>query len=325
MPKTEKTKEKLLRLLEILKRETDDDHHLGAQALLNLLEQQGIQAERKSLYRDIDVLRDCGYDVLKDGTGYFLPEDGFSLPELKLLADTIQCSRFLTEKKSYELIDKLSALTSRHRGRELRRQLHLVGRSKAANEQIYYNIDAIYSAMAQDREITFDYLDWHSDGKRKKRDEYYRVSPYALCWESENYYLVGHRDPGGRRHFRVDRMENIRLLDTPRQNRAEYQDLDMASYSKQVFGMYGGQRMNVRLQFEERLAGNAVDKFGSDVMMIPGGDGTFTITREVDVSRTFYAWVFSFGGDVKILAPEKAVREYREMLQNALSVQAGDP
>lgn len=318
MAKSELTKEKLLALMDLLRRETDEDHHLSMPELLKRLEQQGIPAERKSVYRDLSLLQEAGWDILRDRQGYYLASGTFELAELKLLADAVQCSRFITERKSYELIGKLETLTSRHQAVQLRRQLHLVGRSKASNEQIYYNIDALYRAINQDCEITFHYLEWHSNGQRRKREKLYRASPYGLCWDSENYYLVAHTQERGKTHYRVDRMADILLLDSPRQAHEQYRDLNMAQYSKQVFGMFGGDPVNVRLLFPESLADSAVDKFGSDVMMIPQEGDTFTLSATVAVSPVFFSWVFSFGGRVKILGPESVRLQYQDMCRKAM-------
>lgn len=318
MAKTEHTKQRLLALMDILRRETDEEHHLSTPELLSLLEQRGIPAERKSLYRDMALLEDEGWDILHDQAGYYLASGDFELAELKLLADAVQCSRFITEKKSFDLIGKLETLTSRHQAVQLRRQLQLVGRSKTSNEQIYYNIDALYRAINQDCEISFHYLEWHSDKTRRKREKQYRASPYGLCWDSENYYLVAHTEDRGKTHYRVDRMADIVLLDTPRQAREQYKSLNMAQYSKQVFGMYGGDPVGVRLQFPEELADSAIDKFGSDVMMVPQEDGTFTLSVTVAVSPVFFSWVFSFGGRVKILEPEAVRLQYQDMCKKAL-------
>lgn len=318
MAKTEHTKQRLLALMDILRRETDEEHHLSTPELLQLLEQRGIPAERKSLYRDLSLLENEGWDILHDQAGYYLASGAFELAELKLLADAVQCSRFITEKKSFDLIGKLETLTSRHQAVQLRRQLQLVGRSKTSNEQIYYNIDALYRAINEDCEITFHYLEWHSDKTRRKREKQYHASPYGLCWDSENYYLVAHTEDRGKTHFRVDRMADIALLKSPRQAREQYKSLNMAQYSKQVFGMFGGEPVNVRLLFPEELADSAVDKFGSDVMMVPQGDSTFTLSATVAVSPVFFSWVFSFGGRVKILEPEAVRLQYQDMCKKAL-------
>ena len=316
MSKSEQTKEKLLALMDILRRDTDEDHHLLVKDIIERLNQRGIAAERKSLYRDISILEEAGWDIMHDRKGYYLASDTFELAELKLLVDAIQCSRFITEKKSYELIEKLESLTSQYRANQLRRQLFLVGRPKTSNEQIYYNIDTIYTAINSNSEIVFDYMMRCSDGSRVKRG-IYTASPYGLCWDNENYYLIAHREDRGRTHFRVDRMEHIQLSGASRKCPELYKDLNMAQYSKQVFGMFGGHSSAVKLQFPESLADIAVDRFGSDIMMIPQQDGTFTLTVNVDVSPVFFSWVFSFAGRVKILAPESVAQEYREMCLKA--------
>lgn len=318
MAKTEFTKQRLLHIMEILFQETDEAHPLTAENLKELLSQRGISAERKSIYRDISLLQEAGWDIVSGGRGYFLASRDFELAELKLLADAVQCSRCITEKKSYELLRKLEKLTSRHNASQLRRQLQLVGRSKAENEQIYYNVDALYEAIAQNSEITFRYVDYRTDGSRVLREKQYRASPYGLCWDSENYYLVAHTPERGRTHFRVDRMAKIQCLGTPRQHSEEYRNLDMAQYSKQVFGMYGGEPVKVRLLFPEALVNSAVDKFGPRAMMVPQGDGTFTLTETVAVSPVFFSWVFSFGGRVKILEPESVRAQYRALCQKAM-------
>lgn len=318
MPKTEGTRQRLLALQEILTQETDDTHRLTAQELEQKLLQRGITAEKKSIYRDISILTEEGMDIVKSHSGCYLASREFQLAELKLLADAVQCSRCITEKKSYELIGKLGTLTSRYHAGELRRQVHLVGRSKAENESIYYNVDALYQAIDQDSEITFRYLDYQIGGGRIPRKKEYRASPYGLCWDSENYYLIAHTADRGKTHYRVDRMASIQLTGTPRLCPEQYEDLNMAEYSRQVFGMFGGRETMVRLLFPMELINNAVDRFGSGAMLVPQGSHLFTLSAEVAVSPVFFSWVFSFGGRVKILGPEPVQEEYRAMCRRAL-------
>lgn len=227
MAKAENSKQRILALGEILLQETDEEHRLTAAELEEILRQREIPGERKSIYRDLSMLADQGMDIIRSHRGYYLGSRTFQLAELKLLADAVQCSRCITEKKSYELIGKLGTLTSRHNAGQLHRQLHLVGRSKAENESIYYNVDALYQAIRQDSEITFRYLDYQVDGSRKEREKLYRASPYALCWDSENYYLVAHTENRGKTHYRVDRMAKIQLTGTPRLCPERYKELDM--------------------------------------------------------------------------------------------------
>ena len=310
MAKTEFTKLRLLAITEILQLETDENHYLKTGEIIEKLQTRGIDAERKSIYRDMETLQDLGWDILSSKKGYCLASRTFELPELKLLSDAIGSSRSITEKKSYELLRKLETLTSRHNAQQLRRQVHLVGRPKAENEQIYYNVDALYDAIDKNSQISFRYLEWKPGGKREYRDKIYTASPYALCWDSENYYLVAHTEERGKTHFRVDKMAKIKLLGKQRLNQEEYRDLNMAQYSKQVFGMFGGEETVVKLWFPDNLADSAVDKFGSDIMMIPQKEGGFTITVPITVSPVFFSWVFSFAGRVRILSPDHVKEEY---------------
>ncbi len=318
MAKTEFTKQRLLALMDILSQETDENHMLKTDEIIHLMNQRNIEAERKSIYRDVAILQEAGWDIISGKNGFCLASRDFELPELKLLADAVQSSRCITEKKSYELIGKLEKLTSRHTAGQLRRQVHLVGRAKAENEQIYYNVDALYEAISQNSQITFRYLEYKSNGSRVFREKLYEASPYGLCWDSENYYLVAHTVERGKTHYRVDRMAQIKVTGQPRLNPEEYRDLNMASYSKQVFGMYGGEPRNVTLSFPENLADSCVDKFGRGIMMIPQGDGTFHVTTTVAVSPVFFSWVFSFAGRVKILGPENVNQEYMELCRKAM-------
>ena len=318
MAKAEGTKRRLLSLREIFLQETDESHPLTAAELEQRLEQLGVPGEKKSIYRDIAALQEQGMDLIRTHKGFYLGQRDFQLAELKLLADAVQCSRCITEKKSYELIGKLGKLTSQYNAGQLRRQLQLVGRSKAENESIYYNVDALYQAIDTDSEITFRYLDYQLDGSRRERDKSYRASPYGLCWDSENYYLVAHTQGRGKTHYRVDRMAKIQLTGTPRLCREQYADLDLAAYSRQVFGMFGGEETTVQLKFPMELINSAVDRFGSGAMMVPQGDGSFTLSAQVAASPVFYSWVFSFNGRVKILWPEHIRQEYLAMCRKAM-------
>lgn len=318
MAKTEFTKQRLLAIMEILQQETDENHYINAAGIIEKLRTRGIEAERKSIYRDMELLEGCGWDIDSSKQGYALLSRTFELAELKLLADAIQCSRSITEKKTRKLLANLESLTSRHNAMELRRQIHLVGRAKAENETIFYTVNDLYRAIDSNKQISFRYLEWKPTGKREFRNKTYIASPYALCWDSENYYLVAHTESRGKTHFRVDKMAQITILEEPRLCQEEYSKLDMAEYSKQVFGMFGGTETMVKLQFPDSLADSAVDKFGSNIMMIPQGDGTFTVTTPIHVSPVFFSWVFSFAGRVRILAPESIKEEYRAMCETIL-------
>lgn len=313
MPKTENQKLKLLLLKDYLEQNTDPDHPASIHDLTAYLEANGVSAERKSIYRDIQLLMEHGCDIVatKGKTaGYFLASGAFDLAELKLLADAILASKFLTEKKSAQLLKKLGTLTSRHRAVELRRDLVVSGRVKSMNESVIYNVDALHEAIRADSQISFRYFEWNRAKERVFRKDTRVASPWALCWDDDNYYLIAHTAEHGITHFRVDKMTNIRQTGQPRIQTEQTRSLDLASYGKQVFGMFNGSLRRVRMRFENSLAGVVIDRFGKDIMLIPDGPDHFTCMAEIMVSPIFYGWLASFGTRVKLLSPEDVVKGY---------------
>ena len=314
-------KGKLLALQRILWQQSDANHPLSAAALIELLAAQGIAAERKSIYDDIEVLCQHGMDIERvagPGGGYYLASRDFELPELRLLVDAVQSSRFITEKKSLQLISKLERLAGRHEGADLQRQVVVTHRIKTMNESIYYNVDSLHAAIARDMQISFEYFDWTVKKQKKLRHggERYRVSPWALLWDNENYYLIAYDDvQQGVRHYRVDKMLHIEQLEQKRMGREQMQQFDVASYAGQCFGMFGGAAERVTMRFDNSLAGVVIDRFGTDAAMIDDGDGTFRLIATVAVSPVFLAWVMSFGDRARILSPESAVRQLRELVE----------
>ena len=274
MPKSEGQKLKLLYLADLLRRETDEDHALSMSDILSRLEELGVHAERKSIYDDLRALEDYGMDIIATrgrAGGYQLAHREFELPELKLLVDAVQSSKFLSVKKSRELIRKLEGLASRWEAQSLQRQVYAVGRVKSMNESIYYSIDTIHTAISQDRQIAFRYFEWTMEKTvRYRRDgQLYERSPYALVWDDENYYLVAYdhtASPPGIRHYRVDKMANLSVLEESRLGKATFDGFDMAQYAKQMFGMFGGAQQDVELRFAARLAGVVLDRFGKEVL-----------------------------------------------------------
>ena len=249
-----------------------------------------------------------------------MPNRTFQLAELKLLVDSVQASKFITCKKSMELIKKLESLTSVHQARQLQRQVFVAGRIKAMNESVYYNIDRIHMAIGQNRQIGFRYFEYTVEKKRRFRHNgaQYRISPFALAWDDENYYMLGYDAQAGiLKHYRVDKMTEIQPLDAPRQGNEQFQKLDMADYSRKVFSMFGGEEEMVRLRFENRLVGVVMDRFGKDVTVFPKEDGFFEIYTRVVLSPQFYGWIFALGEGVRILSPETAVRGMMEQLCRA--------
>ena len=324
MPKSTGQKKRIVYLARILLEQTDEDHHLSLAQLVQQLEQYGIDAERKSFYDDIEQLRQVGLDIeFVRGKGYHLPNRTFQLAELKLLVDSVQASKFITHKKSMELIKKLESLTSVHQAQQLQRQVFVSGRVKTMNESIYYNIDRIHAAIGQNRQIGFRYFEYTVEKKRQFRHggARYCISPFALAWENENYYMLGFDPQAGiLKHYRVDKMSDITTLEEPREGMEQFQKLDMADYSRKVFSMFGGQEEMVKLRFQNHLIGVVMDRFGKDITVFPKTDGVFEIYTRVVLSPQFYGWIFALGDGVQILSPEAAIQGMAKQLQKALSL-----
>ena len=314
MGKSADSKLRLLYLMRYLLRETDEAHPAGIADMLAELERYGITANRKTVYDDLEALRLYGLDLLSvkgRTTGYYVASRDFELPELKLLVDSVQSSKFITQKKTLSLIRKIESLASVHEGQLLQRQVYVHNRVKTMNESVYYNVDEISGAISRDRGIRFRYFDYAPDGSRfyRRSGDFYRVSPFALMWDNENYYLLGWDEEAQElRHYRVDKMERIEARSEPRQGREAFAKVDMAAYSQQVFGMFGGAVQPVRLRFARRLAGAVIDRFGRGLILAPDGGEHFTVTAPVAVSPQFYAWLLGFGEEAEILGPP-AVRE----------------
>jgi predicted DNA-binding transcriptional regulator YafY len=315
MPRSARQKEKLLILLDLLQRESDEEHPISVPALLEALAQEGIAAERKSVYDDIDTLRARGYDiVLERGRGYYLASRSFELPELKLLVDAVQSSKFISQGKSRVLIGKLEGLCSVHQAGALQRQVYVSGRVKTMNETVLYTIDAIYDAIAQDRQITFRYFDYNVRKEKvfRHNNKRYQVSPAGLLRSDECYYLVA-LEGEQVRNYRVDRMASTALSEEPRVPEAAQQD--MAAYTRRHFGMFSGQERTVRLRCPNYLVRVMLDQFGPDILLIPDGADHFTLSAPVAVSPQFYGWLFGLGPEVELLSPADARQEYAQLLQ----------
>lgn len=321
MARSDNQKLKLMLLARLLEQQTDEAHPMSAQQLIAALAEHGVKAERKSIYSDIAALQDLGMDIcLQNGKngGYYLASREFELPELKLLVDAVQASKFLSERKTVQLIRKLETLASRWDAGRLRRQVVVSGRVKTMNESVFYTVDQIHEAIAANRQIQFRYFEWGVDKQKHFRDRRYVASPYALCWENENYYLVAYSERHGITHYRVDKMAQLQMLDAPRIVNDETRALDVSKYGKNVFGMFGGEQMQVKMRFENQLSGVVLDRFGHDVMLIPDDDSHFTLTTDIAVSPVFFGWLAGFGGAAKIVFPQSAVEAYLELCKHSM-------
>lgn len=322
MARSGNQKLKILYIAKYLMENSDEAHPVSTAELIRHLDRQGIAAERKSIYDDIAALEDFGLDLVKSAEGgrhgWYVAARRFELPELKLLVDSVQSANFITQRKSSALISKIETLTSAHQARLLQRQVLVSRRIKTMNESIFYNVDAIHEAISANRNIHFKYFDYLADRtKHYRRDgARYEVSPFALTWDSENYYLIAYDpDAGEIRHYRVDRMERIAMLpDVPRQGQELFEKLDMATYTRRVFGMFSGTAVEVQMRFENGLAGTVLDRFGQDVMLIPDGDDHFTLRAEVVISPRFFEWLNAFGTRARLLGPASAVEELKQHL-----------
>ncbi len=311
-------KKKLPILREILLERSSKDRPLGMKDILSALSAYGISAERKSIYSDIEALRELGMDIRTvrgRGVGYYVASREFELPELKLLVDAVRASKLITEKKSSELIKKLASLAGEHDRKSLNRAVFVSNRAKSENEEIYNTVDTLHEAIENDKKVGFCYFSWSPEKKKVKRRDgaRYIVSPWSLVWDDSNYYLVGY-DHAVReiRHYRVDKMLDIALLGGPREGEKEFSDFDLRSYSGAVFGMFGGKPERVTLECANHLANTMLDRFGSDTVILSHGD-RFRIHVNIVESPVFLGWVLSFGGDVEIISPPSLAEKLEEL------------
>lgn len=319
MAKSGNQKAKLLYLQQIFLERTDDDHGLTMPEIIEQLAACGIKADRKTLYQDFEELRGFGLDIIMEKVGrqayYHVGARLYELAELKLLVDSVQAAKFISEKKSQELIKKLEGLVSREQAKELQRQVLITGRVKTMNESVYYNVDEIHTAIHRDRTIRFQYFQWNVDKEMALRKDgaWYEVSPWALLWDDEYYYLVAYDEAAGIiKHYRVDKMLRITITESPRAGRDVYDNMDLTAYSKSLFGMYGGDPVKVRIEAKNDMAGVLIDRFGKDIILSRTDDPDwFLTTVEVRVSRLFLGWIFALGEDVRIVGPEDVVQQAR--------------
>ncbi len=319
MPRGKNSRGKVLFLERFLREQTDQDHPATMEQILSWLEEHDIEAERKGIYEDLEFLRQSGTDVrsvrIGRSTGYYLGTREFELSELKLLVDAVQSSKYISESKSLSLISRLEKLGSSHQAKQLRRQVWVRGRIKTMNESVFHNVDRINAAIESDCRIMFRYFTWDRSGNRvlRRGGKRYTVSPWAMLLDNENYYLLAWED-GMMKHFRVDKMLEIRVTDRAREGKEEFGRLRMASYTDTHFGMFSGESTAVKLLFDNSLAGVAIDQFGRDSMLIPHDEEHFNVTVNVAVNAQFYGWLAGLGDKVRILSPQSAADGMRSHL-----------
>ena len=328
MAKGPNQKLKLSYLTRIMLEKTDDDHGLTMPQIIEELERYGVTAERKSLYSDFaDMTDKLGIEIIKETRGretyYHVGKREFELVEVKLLIDAIQSSKFITERKSNELIKKVKGLVSRHQAAQLQRQVYVHGRIKTMNESIYYNVDTIHAAIAGNNRVSFQYCGWYTSKKLVPLNEgkYFEASPWAMTWDDEYYYMVAFDYYEEKiKHYRVDKMAKISILQEPRGGKDLFQSFDMAAYSKMNFGMFHGEIKKVHISFPDYMVGVFIDRFGKDISIHPAGDRRSEIAVNVAVSKQFFGWIASLGRWVKIEAPSEVVEEMRQFAEKLWKV-----
>ena len=321
MAKGSNQKLKILYLAKILQEKTDEEHSMTMPQIIDELKRYGISAERKSLYKDMEELELYGLDIIKERRGkeflYYIGSREFELAELKLLVDSVQAAKFITSSKSESLIKKIEALTSEHEARKLQRQVYVAGRIKTSNESVFYNVDDIHKAIGNNVKIRFRYFQWNVKKERefRKNGDWYCISPWALSWDDENYYMVGYDDEAQMiKHYRVDKMTDLSVTKERRDGKESFQHFDMANYAKKLFGMYAGEKEIVRLRLKNSLAGVVIDRFGKDVTFFQTDKDHFEVAVNVAVSGQFFGWLFALGEDVSILSPDYVVEQMKERL-----------
>ena len=310
---------KILYLLKILLENTDDEHDITMQQIMDYLEGYDVTAERKSLYDDIEKLREFGYDIVMTQYGrtfhYKMASRTFELAELKLLVDSVQSAKFLSEKKSAALIRKIESLASRHEASKLHRQVYVSGRVKSMNESIIYNVDAIHGAIGAGRVISFKYFNWNLKKQQvlRRDGQRYEVSPWALTWSDDNYYMIAYDKKADMiKHYRVDKMLDIRREDKKREGRASYKAVDVAEYTRKMFSMFEGKESYVKMRCQNQMAGIIIDRFGKDVTLIKEDDEHFIATVSVAFSGHFLGWVLALGDGIEIIGPDDVLKKVRE-------------
>lgn len=326
MPRSDKQKLKLMYLIKLFEERTDANHGLSMTDIIEALSEEGITAERKSIYADISALNEFGYDIVKDIEGkscvYKLVERDFEIAELKLLVDAVQSSKFITESKSNKLIKKIEGLASVNEAKSLHRQVYVANRIKTTNESVYYNVDDIQKAISENHKVSFKYFQWNPNKEKELRHNgmRYEVSPWALTWDDENYYMVGYDSKEDKiKHYRVDKMLKIEIVaDSKREGKALFKDMDMAVYSKKIFGMFGGEEATVVLECKNGISGVIIDRFGTEVDIIKRAEDNFTVRVNVQISPQFLGWVFSLGESIKIISPDSVIERMKDEITRIL-------
>ena len=321
MARSSKQKMKILLVMRELLEKTDEQNPVSTEEFIRMLNQNGISAERKGIYDDIETLKDFGIDIeyrRDNPRGYYVASREFELPELKLLVDAVQCAKFITENKSKELIKKLEKLASKKEATQLQRQVVIARRGKTVNESIYYHVDKIHTAINENKKVRFQYYEWtiRKEMHLRRNGKFYEISPFQLTWDDENYYMIGYDTEADKiKHYRVDKMKELEVLRERREGRKLSCRFDIAEYSKKTFGMFGGEEDIGRLVCKNKMIGVMIDRFGKEAPIYPAEEGYFTIIVKVSVSPQFFGWIFGLGDAVRIESPVGVAQQFQRKLE----------
>ncbi|MFI3205874.1 MAG: WYL domain-containing transcriptional regulator [Clostridia bacterium] len=327
MSKSLNQKSKILILHDILLSKTDEEHPISMKEIIDILALNGISAERKSVSSDIEILKSYGIDIISNkgrNSKYYAVSNKFEVPELKLLVDAVQSSKFITRKKSDKLIKKIGQLCSVHQAKKLERYVYMNDSVKTENEFIYYTVDAIHSAIANDKKISFQYFKYapSKDSVYQKTFKNYQVSPVALLWEEEKYYLLAFDQNGDvLKHYRADKIMSVEILEEKREHTEKFDESQIQFHSNRFFSMFGGTECDLRIEFDNSLIGVVIDRFGKDALIVSNDENSFVAKLNIVVSEQFYGWLCGFGSKAKINSPIDIKENYKNHLKAILNAQ----
>lgn len=326
--KSEKKKLVLLYLRDLFLEKTDATHYVRMPEILEYLESRNVFVDRRTVYTDISILNQAGFEIVgvaeKGGYKYHHPSRLFDTSELKFLIDSIAASKFLTERKSKELVSKVKTLGSSFDNSALNRGVLSPKRIKTMNDKVFDNLDILYDAISSNSQISFQYMRWNSQRKLEPSSKGYTfiVSPCAVSLSDDNYYLIAFDGKSQElRHFRIDKMRTIKLTFEPREGKDVFKSFDIVDYSRKTFGMFSGKEETVTVEAPHKLAGVFIDRFGDAANIRKNFDNPdkFLVRIAVNVSPQFYAWIFGLGKDVKIISPESVKEDFIKTTIDILS------
>lgn len=326
MSRKENQKLKVLCILKILKKYSDEEHPLNATKISKYLEDYGIESERKSIYNDIKLLEDFGFDIIKSANkGWFIGEREFEIPEIYLLSDAVRSAKFISAKKSRELIAKLNSMLSVHQEKRIKDSVFFSGTDKCVNEELYYNIDKINSAIENKKQIKLVYSSRIFDSNRnvKRKQKEMLINPYALTWQDDYYYLIGnYAKYDNLIHLRLDRINSITITDTPCRHFSEVSDykdrFDIADYTNKLFGMYTGEIDTIQLRANRKITEQLLDRFSEEIFITDVSDEQFSFKVKAVISEALITWIINYGKDLTVLKPEKLKEMVKARAQQVL-------